>query len=185
MTQKTYETGFRNVGEIYEANDRVRARLIDLVKDLSDEDAARLTEKGDWTVAHIVEHLALAEEGMGKVAGHLLKKAEENGAVSDGSVSLSENLIGKLEEWRTYKGEAPDMVKPTGERSIEESLAAMEENRARLNGLREMFEKVEGTKFTFPHPLFGPLTAQDWLALVGGHEARHVGQIEKILGIES
>ncbi|HUF02993.1 MAG TPA: DinB family protein [Aridibacter sp.] len=176
-----YRTDFRNVGEIFEANDRVRARLVDLVKDISDDNAARLTEKGDWTVAHIVEHLALVEEGMAKVAGHLLKKADEAGEVSDGSASLSANLTGKLEEWKTIKGEAPDMVRPTGTKSIAESLAVLEENRRRLNGLREMFERVEGTELTFPHPLFGPLTAQDWLALVGGHESRHVAQIERIL----
>ena len=33
----------------------------------------------------------------------------------------------------------------------------------------------------FPHPFFGELSATEWLVLLGGHEARHTAQIERIL----
>ncbi len=179
-----YEIGFTSVAEVYEANERVRSRLLGLISELSDDQASLLTEKGDWTVAGIVEHLAMAEEGMAKVAGRLLKKAEEAGLGSDGSLKVSEEFIEKVNAWSKTKGQAPEIVHPTG-RSIAESLAMMTENRRHLNLLKEKFEMVEGTDLTFPHPAFGPMTAHDWLALIGGHEARHVEQIEKVLGSES
>lgn len=171
---------FKSVDEIYEQNDRVRARLLELVSDLTDEEASTRTEKGDWTVSGIVEHLAMAEEGMAKVAGHLLKKAEEVGAETDG-VGISEALAGKLREWRDSKGQAPDMVQPTNKKPVAESLEMMAESRQHLAGIREKFGSVNGRSLTFPHPVFGPLTAQDWLALIGAHESRHVQQIEKLL----
>jgi hypothetical protein len=33
----------------------------------------------------------------------------------------------------------------------------------------------------FPHWVFGPLTLAEWVALIGAHEERHLGQIESIL----
>ena len=172
---------FTSIAEVYEANDRVRADLIALVEGLSDAEAATLTEKGDWTVAGIVEHLAMAEEGMAKVAGHLLKKAEDAGVGSDGSLKISDEFKEKIKTWEQTNGQAPEMVHPTG-RSIAESLEMMAENRRHLSLLREKFEKVEGTELKFPHPAFGPLSAHDWLALIGGHESRHVEQIGRLLG---
>jgi hypothetical protein len=56
----------------------------------------------------------------------------------------------------------------------------MEESRNRLNELRPLFESVECSDQKFPHPAFGELTAHEWLALVGGHEARHIAQIKRI-----
>lgn len=175
---------FGSVDEIYEQNARVRSRLLDLVEGISDEDAGLRTEKGDWTVAGIVEHLAVVEESMAKVAGHLLKKAEEAGSGADG-VGISENLAKSLRAWGRTKGEAPDMVQPTNEKPVAESLAMMAENRRHLEGMREKFGSVDGRSQTFPHPIFGPLTAQDWLALIGAHESRHVAQIERIVNRKS
>ena len=182
MTEIT--TDFSTVDEIYEQNERVRMALLELVEGISDENASMRTEKGDWTVAGIVEHLAMAEEGMAKVARHLLKKAEEAGAEADG-VGVSDSLTERLRAWRGSKGEAPDMVQPTNEKPVAESLAMMAENRRHLEALREKFASVNGRSQTFPHPIFGPLTAQDWLALIGAHESRHVEQIEKIVNRES
>ncbi|MCO6509711.1 MAG: DinB family protein [Aridibacter famidurans] len=176
-----YSFEFSTVGEIYEANDRVRERLLSVVSGLTEEQEALRTEKGDWTVAAIVEHLAVVEEGMAKIANRLLKKAAEAGQASDGSAKISERTVEKAAEWNRGRFEAPDMVLPTGAVPVAESVAKMMVNREKLIELKETFENVDGTGFTFPHPMFGPLTAQEWLALIGSHETRHVTQIEKIL----
>lgn len=178
---ESYSFEFETVGEIYEANDRVRERLIAAVDGISKEQESLLTEKGDWTVAGIVEHLAKVEEGMAKIANRLLKKAAESGGKSDGSAAISENARSSSAEWYRTKLEAPEIVRPSGNVPVADSLAAMAENRKKLKEIRELFETVEGTELKFPHPAFGPLSAQEWLALIGGHENRHVSQIEKIL----
>jgi hypothetical protein len=40
----------------------------------------------------------------------------------------------------------------------------------------------DGDTHKFPHPYFGPLSAVEWLVLLGGHEARHLQQIKNIAG---
>lgn len=176
-----YVLEFETVGEIYEANDRVRARLLKILDEITPEQQALRTEKGDWTVAGIVEHLARAEQGMAKVAHHLLKKAEEKSAGSDGKAGISEEFRNNVREWRDSKAKAPEMVQPNTETGIAEWVSLLEDNRKHLAAMRERFESVDGRSLTFPHPIFGPITAQEWLALIGAHESRHIEQIEKLL----
>ena len=173
---------FETIGDIYEYNDNVRARLIDVVGNLSDEDAKLPTENGKWDVAKVVEHLAKVESGMMSISMRLLTAAKDQG-LKFGGVRLSPEFVEKFEEIleEGQKLEAPGVVQPEGGKEISASLEAMEANRQQLNMLRPMFEEYEGTKMTFPHPVFGGLTAIDWLVLVGGHESRHTDQIERIL----
>ena len=79
------------------------------------------------------------------------------------------------------KVEAPSFVHPTGERTIEESFAKLEETSSRLAEMRELFESVGRAEFKFPHPFFGEISAEEWLALKGGHEMRHIKQIERLV----
>jgi hypothetical protein len=69
-------------------------------------------------------------------------------------------------------------VRPTGNQTIKESLQKMDEAREELEKLRPLFESVECSDYKFPHPFMGDLTAHEWLALIGGHEARHLKQIK-------
>ena len=110
-------------------------------------------------------------------------KAQEEGKTSDGKIRLSESFVegvkrAALEE---QKFEAPEVVAPTDGQTITESLAALESVSETLEKLRSLFDTVNGTEHTFPHPYFGPMSAQDWLVLLGSHETRHTIQIEKIL----
>ncbi len=66
--------------------------------------------------------------------------------------------------------------------TIAESLAKLDENRRQLEELRPIFESVECSDFKFPHPAFGDISAHEWLALIGGHEIRHIEQINNLLG---
>ena len=50
----------------------------------------------------------------------------------------------------------------------------MEETQEKFEELKPMFESVECSEVKFPHPAFGDMTAHEWLALRGGHEARHI-----------
>ena len=173
---------FESVAEIYEFNDSARKRLIGMVGELSAEAEKLPTENGKWDVAKVVEHLAKVESGMMSIAMRLLTAAKDQGLKFSG-VALSPNFVEQFEKIleEDKRLEAPGVVQPEGGKPISESLAAMDKNRQQLNMLRPMFEEYEGTKMTFPHPVFGGLTAIDWLTLIGGHESRHTDQIERIL----
>ena len=175
---------YQNISEIYEANDKIREKLKKTVSGLNDEQANFLPEEdgeGKWTIANIVEHIAIVQEGMARISAKLLSEAQNRGGQSDGKAKISEDFVKNALESLDKKLEAPERVRPSGKVSIAESLAKMEETRQKLVDLRPLFESVECSDFKFPHPFLGDLTAHEWLALVGGHEIRHIRQIKNIL----
>ncbi|HEV8160621.1 MAG TPA: DinB family protein [Pyrinomonadaceae bacterium] len=171
----------QTINDIYETNNEIREKTKQLVADLTDEQTAFLPESEKWTIAHIIEHIAIVQDGMAKISTKLLTQAQAAGKTADGAARLSENFVQKAAEAKTLKFQAPDRVHPSGNQTIEESLKKMDETREKLEELRPLFESVECSDFKFPHPFMGELTAHEWLTLVGGHEARHLRQIENML----
>ena len=173
--------GERSINDIYAANDAVRERFIQVVKSLSDEEVNAEFDGEKWPIAHVVEHVAMVEEGMSKICAKLLREAQVAGASANGAPTVSDNYISRSRELDNKKVEAPDRVRPSGERSVAESLAKMEENRDRLNDIRPMFEAFDSQSFGFPHPFLGDLSAVEWLTLIGDHEERHLRQLEELI----
>lgn len=171
----------QTIKDIYATNNAIREKTKQIVADLSDEQTAILMEGEKWTIAHIIEHVAIVQDGMSKILAKLLKNAQSAGKTSDGAARLSENFMQKAAAARDLKLEAPEQVRPKGNQTIAESLQKMDETQRRLEELQPLFESIECSDFKFPHPFMGDLTAHEWLALVGGHEARHLRQIENIL----
>ncbi len=172
---------YQTISDIYEANDKVRAKLKGIVGNLSDEQTNTLPDGEKWTVKEFVEHISIVDEGIMRISAKMLNAAKDNGRKSDGSAKFSEDFMQKIAGSRDAKFEAPERVRPTGTKSIAESLAKMDETREKLEELRPLFESVECADVKFPHPAFGDMTAHEWLALLGGHEARHIKQIENVL----
>ena len=172
---------YETIEDIYAGNAKAREKLKNLVAKISPEDASHLADNEKWSIQQIVEHISIVDESSIRICTKLLKKAEEAGQTSDGSAVITDGFIQKGVEIATIKLEAPDVVRPSGEQTIEQSLAKLEENTARLDEMRPLFESIGGTDLKFPHPFFGDLSAQEWLALKGGHERRHIKQIERLL----
>jgi hypothetical protein len=172
---------YETIDEIYAGNDKARARLKDVVSSLPDETATALPEGEKWTVAQIVEHISMVDERAIQICAKLLQKAQAAGQAHDGKVVITENFLQKGSEIAGMKVQAPDVVQPTGTKSISDSLAKLDENSQQLENLRELFKSVDGTELKFPHPFFGDMSAHEWLSLKGGHEMRHTKQIENVL----
>lgn len=174
---------FETIEDIYNANDAIRQRLLDLLEAITREDETLPTENGKWTLAKVAEHLSKVDLGMTRIAARLLSNAKEKGLESKERIEISDHFIkaaAKVREEGT-KLVAPEIVEPEGGQSVAETIAVLNANRDQLQRLKPMFEQFDGTAFTFPHPAFGGLTAIDWLVLIGGHETRHTDQIERIL----
>ena|SRR5215204_2189817 len=172
---------YKTISEIYDANDRIRVKLKGIVTNLNDEQANTLPDGEKWTVKEFVEHIAIVDEGIMRISAKLLTAAKENGRAADGTAKFTEEFVQKIGSARDSKFEAPDRVRPTGTKTIAESLAKLDETRQKLEALRPLFESVDCSEPKFPHPAFGDMTAHEWLALLGGHETRHLKQIENLL----
>ncbi len=172
---------YQSIEDIYAANDKIREHLLATIEGISDEQANALPEGEKWTVAQIVEHIGIVQNGMTKISAKLLNEAKDNGKNSEGRVLIGDDFSQKAAGAREQKFEAPDRVLPTGNQTIAESIEKLTHARQSLHDLKPLFETVDCSEHKFPHPAFGDLTAHEWLALVGGHEFRHIAQIKKLL----
>ena len=172
---------YESIEDIYSGNAKVRERLKALIGSIPPEKTSVLPEGEKWTIAQILEHVAMVDESTVKICAKLLKKAQEAGQTSDGQVVISDEFLQKGVEIATMKVDAPSFVQPSAGKSIAESLTKLDETAERLNEMRSLFESVSGCDLKFPHPFFGEITAQEWLALKGGHEMRHIKQIDRLL----
>lgn len=172
---------FKSVADIYAANDAIHAGLKDLVSTISEEQARASVEGSEWTIAQIVEHISIVDEGASKICSKLLRKLEAvAAAAAGGAVTVSDNFLKHYSTINEVKLEAPERVRPTGTQTIAESLTRIDENRSRLRQLLPRFETSQ-SETRFPHPYFGELSAVEWLILIGGHEQRHLNQIRRML----
>lgn len=136
-----------------------------------------------WSVAEVLEHLALVERRItGLLAGSLsAARAEGLGPEREtGPVVGTFDLTRVLDRGRPV--EATAAARPLGGLDARGALAALEESRA---ALREVLFAGDGLalgEVSLPHPVFGPLNFYQWVLFVGGHEARHVAQIRGIAG---
>jgi hypothetical protein len=172
---------YKSIAEIYESNDVMREKLKALIGNLTEEQASIVSDGEKWSLAQLIEHIAIVETGMIGICSRLLSKAQAEDKKSDGSAKISEDFLIKANESVKRKLEAPERVRPTGTKTIAESMTKMAENREKLKTMRSMFETFDATAHKFPHPAFGDLTAHEWLVLIGGHEARHLKQIKNLL----
>jgi hypothetical protein len=175
------EMNCQTIDEIYSANDRARKKLIAALAGLDTESSNIRAGDGSWSVSEVVEHIAIVNQAASRICAKLLSAAKEQGLKFNGKAGLSQGFVNKAEEATSLKLEAPDVVQPTGRRTIAESLQTLSENRRRLEEIRPLFEEFDGGSFTFPHRFFGKLSAHEWLALIGAHEERHIAQIERLL----
>lgn len=171
---------YSTLDEAYEANNAVRSKLKATVTALSGDQLNELPDGEKWSIRQIVEHVAMVNDGVFRICSKLLSKAEGDARPAV-SFAISPDLLEKASGSVGVKLEAPERVRPLANASLEESLAKLDENARALETLREKFEKFDGSEPKFPHPYFGDLSAQEWFALSGAHEGRHLAQIRRII----
>ena len=171
----------QTIDDVYRTNDAIRDKFKEAVMSAGPNRFDKVAEGEGWTVGQIAEHVAVVKEGSVKICSKLLAKAEAAGTQSDGALALSSAFLEKSADPANARLEAPEIVRPTGSISVEESLARLDSAHDAMQALRDKFISFHSVDVTFPHPFFGPMTAQDWLVLSGGHEARHLKQLRRVL----
>jgi hypothetical protein len=152
--------------------DRGRDVLLEATVGLSEAQANFKPSQDSWSVAQIVEHLAMVED---RVIGRVLQLLEVSPAVQEGKVEDSDAvLIAKVMD-RSKKYRAPDVVQPAGE-PLADSFERLTVSRSKLADLLKS-APPDFRERSMPHPVFGPLDAHQWLVALAGHCGRHTLQI--------
>lgn len=172
---------YESIADIYSANHKIRDKFVATVSQISPDEATVLPDGEKWNLQQLIEHVSIVGSNISRLCAKLLEGAKQNNVPSDGSFALSQNFGEKAAVVAVTKVEAPERVHPTGEVSIDESLATLQAATEAFDSLRPSFESYDLSAHTFPHPFFGPLTAGEWLVMAGLHEHRHTTQIEALL----
>ena len=130
-------------------------------------------DPGRWSVAEVLEHLAVLEGGIVQL---LRSQAAAGPAEAAAASTLDERAV--LDRSRPWV--APPRVQPRGELSAAAAWERLGQTRAALLAAMEGGDEQSLTQKTYPHPVLGPLSLRQWVTFIGLHEGRHAAQIEEI-----
>ena len=134
-----------------------------------------------WSVAEVLEHLSIVESRIERVFSKRLAEAKAEGLARESESSL---VVGTIDMDRlldrTRRITAAEAAMPTGKLDADAAWAAAEQARNTLcNAVRDADGLALGDVI-HPHPILGPINLYQWIAFVGGHEARHAAQIVEL-----
>lgn len=137
-----------------------------------------------WSVAEVIEHLAIVEGGIVRL---LVRQIDAARATGLGPETQTSPVVPALQVERTLDRSAPiaapDRVMPKGEVSAAAAWQMLDERR---RAMIETLQAADGLALSDvpmpPHPALGQLDAYQWIVFVGAHEGRHVAQIRELAG---
>lgn len=168
------------LAELVDDLQRSRRALHACVAALSDaqRDAAPVGES--WSVAQIVEHLAIVEGQVGRLLSNLIKEAEATGERETETTSVLTSLDQFGVDVPTVRIPAPDRVQPKDGLSAHDALVRLDAVRDQLLRVIPRASGLPLANVSFPHPALGPLNGYEWILLIAQHERRHTRQIEAV-----
>lgn len=151
-----------------------RRALLDAVRDVAEEIAARVPAPGRWSVLECVEHVAVSEDYLfGRIAAShrsdtpMINQEREARILAVGFD-------------RSRKIQSPDVGKPTGRfTTLAQALRRFESVRERTIDFVTACEEDLRCKIT-SHPLIGTVNCYETLLMIAAHPFRHARQIEEI-----
>ncbi len=180
MSETTVHPRIAEVIDQLEASHR---ELVHLITSMPPDKRNAPSPDARWSVAQNVEHLAVVEDGSGRLISKLMKQLAEAGAYETETSPIGDS-IDKYQIWTSDRRiNAPDMVQPKEGLSTDDALAKLTASRTRLI---EAFRKGSGLALASvqqPHPAVGPLNVYQWGLFVAHHARRHIAQIRDVAGL--
>ncbi|HMG90309.1 MAG TPA: DinB family protein [Chryseolinea sp.] len=134
---------------------------------------------GQWSVAEISEHITLSDGLLLSVAQNSLKSAADN-SKANSLVGKENSMIERLKD-RTQKSRAPEVLVPTNRYATKKDLIAAFKIEREKTIVYVKNTKDPLKNHIASHPLFGELTAYQWLVMIPAHANRHLAQLEEVM----
>ena len=133
-----------------------------------------------WSVAEILEHLAIVETGItALLAGRIAEsRATGLGAEADEAGGATLDPARLLD--RSRKITAGEASQPREGLDADAAWGRLSERRAALRALLRDADGLALSTVVAPHPLLGTLDVYGWVAFIAGHEGRHAAQIAEM-----
>jgi uncharacterized damage-inducible protein DinB len=143
----------------------------------------RAPAAGRWSVAQILEHLAVVEAQIATLLRRGVRTAMAQGPlppIADQTPVLP-TIDGALLLDRERRIQAGPNVQPKQSLSADAAWQALTDSRAQLVALLHDLDGKCTDAVQAPHPVLGSLTLHQWFAFTGFHEARHAAQVRSVM----
>jgi hypothetical protein len=159
--------------------ERCRAELIGAVEGLSAAESMVRPAPDRWSPAEILYHLHMAEASITGALAAILGSDQRNERKPEEYLRVEWDKATRLTANREARISAPPRVHPPETSGLEESKARLKQSRQGLLDLLSRYSIDDLASVSRPHPApaFGELTGFGWLAVIGGHDGRHLEQI--------
>jgi uncharacterized damage-inducible protein DinB len=146
------------------------------IQDLNEEQWTWKPSPDRWSIAEILEHLALLEESFERSIVPRLREAAP--AASGRNVAKGDARVRTLVPDRSAGGsvKSPPHITPTGAWAPAESLDRYRRGRGRTAEFLQSSKDELRTR-VMEHPGLGPLDGYQWILFLAAHSVRHTRQI--------
>ena len=156
--------------------EQTRDGVANAVKGLSDAQLKFKPAPDRWSIAEVLEHIAVVEDGLYQNVSEKVMKAPAGPANRD-TAKLDTLVLAALPD-RSHKVKAPPEFVPTGRWTATEALAHFQQSRERTISFLQTTPDLRD--HVLDSPLGQPLDAYEWLLFMGGHSERHTKQILEV-----
>ncbi len=155
--------------------DQSSKKMEDAVAGITEERARQRPADGGWTIAEIVEHVAIAEEQMFFALTDRFRPIPEAQHDEQKEKRVRDAILNRSE-----KMTSPEMTRPTGRfESLTAALSHFRACRARTIHYVEQCGDNQRCR-SVKHPLVGIVTGYEYLLILASHPARHAAQIREL-----
>lgn len=155
---------------------QTRDGVVAATKGLSEAQMKFKSAPDRWSVAEVLEHIALAEDFLLQNVTDKIMKAPAGAA--DRDIAKIDAMVLAMIPDRSHKAQAPQPLVPTGRWTPAETLDHFLKSRAKT------IEFLDSTPDLRAHvadsPLGQSLDAYEWLLFVAAHSERHTKQILEV-----
>lgn len=156
-------------------------RLREAVDSVSPAARNEAAPEGRWSVAEVLDHLALVETGISKL---IAKKVGDARAAGLGPEEHTSSILWSLDVHkvldRAEKQVAPERTRPASRSGVEDAWRRLEDANAAARNAVASADGLAIGGLSHVHPSFGSLNLYQWIIFLGAHELRHAQQIREI-----
>jgi hypothetical protein len=156
--------------------EKTRDGVVDAVKGLSDAQMTFKAGPDRWSVAQVLEHIALAEDYLSQNVTANVMKAPAGPAGRD-TAKIDAAVLAMIPD-RSHKAQAPPPLVPSGRWTPAETLDHF--LKARAMTIELMKNTPDLRAHATDSPLGQKLDGYEWLLFIAAHSERHTKQIQEV-----
>ena len=155
--------------------DSIHEKLLSTVTPLDPKTFSKRPSESEWSVAEIVEHLALVE-------ARVIKELQSAMEREPRRVGLMRRLVPtSIVSSRVLRVKSPKAVTPRAELDKDSAIQSLELARRNLKAFCDQHDVDRFRNLVFKHPFLGEIDGVATIAFIGYHEQRHYKQIREVL----